>query len=204
MTSSIQFAETYWECWLERGDARRRDRRQRLALAVDRGRAGRRQSRPPGCSRATARRAGIAEAIARRAAPSISRLPPAQGGAPLLLEADARRQRRLRVERRATPCRRAPGCAWSRAVPGAGIVRVRANGETLLEQAVTPGQPLEFTRRTSGGWVRASLPAARGRGREAGPGLRAQRPPGQHLRLRPAGRRAHLADLPRRLTDAHT
>ena len=45
---------------------------------------------------------------------------------------------------------------------GAGIVQVRANGETLLEQAVTPGAVVEFDAPAEAGWVRASrlLPAA--------------------------------------------
>ena len=42
------------------------------------------------------------------------------------------------------------------------MVRVRANGETLLEQAVTPGAVVEFDAPAEGGWVRASrlLPEA--------------------------------------------
>ena len=41
-------------------------------------------------------------------------------------------------------------------------MRVRANGETLLEQAVTPGAVVEFDAPAAPGWVRASrlLPEA--------------------------------------------
>ena len=112
VTNSIQFAEAYWECWLDRGDARRRDRRQRLALALDRRRAGRRQPDDLGVRRATARRAGDRRGDPRRAAPR------------------SRACRRRRAARRccsrptatatapssrawATPCRPAAGCAWS-------------------------------------------------------------------------------------------
>jgi hypothetical protein len=36
-------------------------------------------------------------------------------------------------------------------------VRVRANGQTLLEQPLVPGEPLQFTAPDEPGWVRASL-----------------------------------------------
>ena len=76
-------------------------------------------------------------------------------------------------------------------------MRVRANGETLLEQAVTPGAESTFDAPAPGGWVRASrlLPEA-----EAAKRARGCEPngPDQHLRLRPAGGGPHLADLPAR------
>lgn len=45
--------------------------------------------------------------------------------------------------------------------PGAGLVDVRANGETLLADVpLAPGGTVDFTAPTEGGWVRATLSAA--------------------------------------------
>jgi hypothetical protein len=86
-------------------------------------------------------------------------VPPAQGGGPLLLQAD--RDGNTAFESMVgdtVP----PGSRMRVVADGAGVVRVRANGETLLEQAVTPGAVVEFDAPDTPGWVRASrlLPAA--------------------------------------------
>ena len=155
VTSSIQFAETYWECWLQRGDhvgaTGGSDSHWLSTMAVQG------VGNPTTWVFARDRtRAGIAEAMAAGRT-TISRLPPSQGGAPLQLEADGDANGAFEsgVGDTVPPGTRMRVIA--NGVPGAGIVRVRANGETLLEQPVTPGQPLEFTAPDSGGWVRASL-----------------------------------------------
>jgi hypothetical protein len=85
---------------------------------------------------------------------AISRLAPAQGGGPLLLEADGDRNGAFESGAGDSV---APGARMRVVAPAPGIARVRANGETLLEQPVTPGTPLEFDAPAEGGWVRASL-----------------------------------------------
>ena len=154
-TSSIQFAEAYWECWLKRGDrvgATGGSDSHWLSTTAVQG-----IGNPTTWVFARDRtRAGIAEAIAKGRT-SISRLSPSQGGAPLQLEADADGNGTFESGVGDTV---APGARMrviASGVPGGGIVRIRANGETLLEQPVTPAQPLEFTAPDEGGWVRASL-----------------------------------------------
>jgi hypothetical protein len=81
-------------------------------------------------------------------------MPPSEGGAPLLLEADGDRNGAFESGAGDSV---APGARMRVTSPAAGIVRVRANGETLLEQAVTPGTPVEFDAPAQSGWVRATL-----------------------------------------------
>ena len=156
-TASIRYAEAYWECWLERGNrvgATSGSDSHWLSTAAVQG-----VGNPTTWVFARDRtRAGIAEAL-RAGRTSISRLAPGQGGAPLLLEADGDRNTAFESGVGDTV---PPGARMRVTAPTGGIVRVRANGETLLEQAVTPGSPVEFDAPAEGGWVRASLllPAA--------------------------------------------
>ena len=68
-------------------------------------------------------------------------MPPAQGGAPLLLQADGDGNSAFESSVGDTV---PPGTRMRVSADGAGVVRVRANGETLLEQAVTPGTVVEL------------------------------------------------------------
>jgi predicted metal-dependent phosphoesterase TrpH len=151
-TSSIQVAERYWECWLDRG-ARvgatgGSDTHWAWTTPV--------QGAGNPTTWAFAReptRAAVLEAI-RAGRTTISRIPPSQGGRPLLLEAD--RDGNSAFESTAgdtVP----PGSSMRVVSESGGILRVRANGETLLEQPVTPGGTVEFTAPAEDGWVRASL-----------------------------------------------
>jgi hypothetical protein len=157
VTNSIQFSETYWECWLARGEqvgATGGSDSHWLSTSLVQG-----VGNPTTWLLAPDRtRAGIAAAL-REGRTSISRLPPAQGGAPLLLQADSDGNRAFESSVGDTV---PPGSRMRVVADGVGVVRVRANGETLLEQAVTPGAVVEFDAPAEGGWVRASrlLPEA--------------------------------------------
>jgi len=152
VTNSIQFSEAYWECWLARGahvGATGGSDSHWLSTVGVQG-----VGNPTTWVFSRDRtRAGIAEALAKGRT-SISRLPPSQGGAPLVLEADGDRNGAFESGAGDSV---APGARMRVSAPTAGIVRVRANGGTLLEQPVTPGAPLEFDAPDTGGWVRASL-----------------------------------------------
>jgi predicted metal-dependent phosphoesterase TrpH len=94
----------------------------------------------------------------KRGRTTISRLSPATGGAPLLIEADSdgdgsyestigdrvRAGAKMRVR--------------SGGGPLAGTVRVRANGETIVkDKPLTPGGSVAFRAPREAGWVRAEL-----------------------------------------------
>ena len=159
----------------------RRDRRQRLALALDRGRPGRRQPDDVGVRARPQPRTAILEAI-RAGRTTISRIPPAPGrrAAP----ARGRRATATAASSRswATRCRRARRCACARpACPAAGLVKVRANGATLVDEVpLGPGGELRF-RAPDAGRLGARRPAARperqpGRARAASPTASSSRP----------------------------
>jgi hypothetical protein len=156
-TASIRFAEAYWECWLERGDhvgATGGSDSHWLSTVAVQG-----VGNPTTWVFARERtRAAIADAI-KAGRTSVSRLAPGQGGAPLVLEADGDGNTAFESGAGDTV---PPGARMRVVADGAGIVQVRANGATVLEQAAAPGQVIEFDAPAEGGWVRASrlLPEA--------------------------------------------
>jgi hypothetical protein len=84
---------------------------------------------------------------------SITRLPPAEGGAPLLLEADANHDGTYEaVEGDTVP----PGTPMRVRTDGpvSGLVRVRANDQTLVDDAPLP---VTFAAPDKPGWVRAEM-----------------------------------------------
>ncbi|MGH2978864.1 MAG: CehA/McbA family metallohydrolase [Solirubrobacterales bacterium] len=156
VTSSIQVAERYWECWLERGarlGATGGSDSHWLSTVAVQG-----VGNPTTWVFARDRsREAILEAI-RSGRTSVGRIPPGQGGGPFLLEADGdgdgsfestvgdtvRPGSQMRV--------RASG------LPAAGLVKVRANGAPLVDEALLgPGGELRFRAPEQGGWVRANL-----------------------------------------------
>ena len=110
VTSSIQFAETYWECWLARGahvGATGGSDSHWLSTTAVQG-----VGNPTTWVFAHDRsRAGVAAALGAGRT-TISRLAPAQGGAPLLLQAD-RDGNGAFESMVGDRCRPARGCAWS-------------------------------------------------------------------------------------------
>ncbi len=154
--SSNDDAVKYWECMLDRGHrigATGGSDSHWLVLSLPLG-----PGNPTTWAFATERsRAGVLQAL-KDGRTTVSLLPPILGDLRLLLEADADGDgnyeamigddvppgSRMRV--------RAEGLL------GAGFVQVRANSQTLLDQAlVLPGQTVDFVAPSEPGWVRATL-----------------------------------------------
>ena len=153
-TTLIRPSELLWECWLQRG----------LHVAATGG------SDSHGANQANlglpttwvltrdASPRGILGAI-RAGRTTISRLPPAAGGARLLLEADRDRDGDYEsaigdTVPAGTPMRVRTDGGLARA----GLVRVRANGATLLDGALLlGGSEVRFVAPATSGWVYAEL-----------------------------------------------
>jgi hypothetical protein len=156
LTSSIRYAETYWECWLGRGariGATGGSDSHWLSTAAVQG-----VGNPTTWVFARDRtREAILGAI-RSGHTTVSRIPPAQGGGPLLLEAD--RDGDGTFESIAGDAVR-PGTQMrvrASGLPGTGLVKVRANGATLVdEMPLGPDGELRFLAPGAEGWVRADL-----------------------------------------------
>jgi hypothetical protein len=152
-TALIRPAELFWECWLQRG----------VRIPVTAGSDSHGATQPTLGMPTTwvlardQRQASILRAV-RLGRTTLTRLPPALGGARLLLEADADRDGTFEammgdVVPPGTPMRvRADGQTT------AGQVRVRANGVIVLEgTALAPGGEVRFDAPAAPGWVRAVL-----------------------------------------------
>ena len=157
-TSLIQPAEIYWECWLQRG----------LRVGATAGSDSHGATQPTIAMPTTwvfarSRRPRDLLAAIEAGRTTLSRMPPALGGVRLLIEGDRDRDGDFesRVGDEVPPgtplrIRREGG-------PGPGLVRVRANGETVLEgKPLGPGQEVKLTAPARGGWVRAVLYLADG------------------------------------------
>jgi hypothetical protein len=155
-TALIEPARRYWECWLDRGE--------RIGISGGSDSHGASQANlalPTTWVRARARSPRAILAALRAGRTTISRLPPALGGARLLLEADRDRDGRFesRIGDRVplgTPMR-----VRSSGPSGAGLVRVRANGRTIVhDAALRPGGRIRFRAPAGRGWAYATLHAA--------------------------------------------
>jgi predicted metal-dependent phosphoesterase TrpH len=150
-TPQLDDATAWWECWLQRGvrlPATGGSDSHWASLALAQG-----VGNPTTwvlASQPTP--AGVLAAL-RAGRTSVSRLPPGEGGTPLLLEADANRDGVYESVAGDTVPPRAPMRVRTTGGPG-GLVRVRANGATVVDDAPVgatfraPSQP---------GWVRAEL-----------------------------------------------
>lgn len=154
--SANEDAIRYWECWLQRGTrvgATGGSDSHWVWTGAIQG-----PGNPTTWVFASERSAdGILEALAQGRT-SISLLPPGDGGARLSLEADADGDGVYEAVIGDTV---PPGSAMrvrAEGLPEAGLVTVRANGSTLVDQAtLTPGQEVRFTAPAEPGWVRAEL-----------------------------------------------
>jgi hypothetical protein len=152
-TSLIPPSELFWECWLQRGA--------RIGMTGGSDTHGATQpwiGFPTTWVRAASPKPADVLAALRAGRTTVSRVPESQGGVRLLLEAD--RDRAGGYESAigdqvppGTPMRvRADG------LPGRGLVRVRANGTTYVEDDLTPAGRVDFKAPTAPfGWVRATL-----------------------------------------------
>ncbi|MFA5787902.1 MAG: CehA/McbA family metallohydrolase [Actinomycetota bacterium] len=89
---------------------------------------------------------------------SVSLLPPLKGGLRLVLEADANSDGVYEAMIGDTVPTGTPMRVRAEGLPGAGLVDVRANDQTIVSQAVlTPGGEAAFKAPAKAGWVYASL-----------------------------------------------
>jgi hypothetical protein len=154
--SSNQDAITYWECWLDRGarvGATGGSDSHWLSISAAQG-----PGNPTTWVFAADRtKQAILDAIGDGRT-SISLLPPVLGELRLHLEADANGDGTFEsIVGDEVP----PGSKMrvrADGLPGAGLVEVRANGDTIVKDAsLAPGGYVAFDAPDDGGWVRATL-----------------------------------------------
>jgi hypothetical protein len=102
--------------------------------------------------------ASVLQDVIRRGATSISRFSPARGGGVLWIYGDAEGRGNFYTGGvgKDVP----PGAKMRVLLEGGkfeGVVRVRANGRTILEQPLKPGGSIDFTAPAEPGWIRAEL-----------------------------------------------
>lgn len=120
---------------------------------------------------ATSRSQAAILAALRDGRTAVSRVPPSAGGAPLLLEADADRDGTFEAVQGATVPAGTPMRVRAGGGTLSGLVRVRANGTTVVDgAALAPGGAVTFTAPAAPGWVRASLLALPGDEPSTAPG----------------------------------
>jgi hypothetical protein len=152
-TTLIQPAELYYECWLQRG----------ARIGITGG------SDSHGANQAIvavpttwvlareATPAAILEAV-RAGRTTVSRTPPALGGARLMLEADGDRDGRFEATVGDTVPPGTPMRVRADDLAAPGLVRVRANGRTIVDgERLPPGGAVRFRAPGDGGWVYALL-----------------------------------------------
>jgi len=142
-------SETYWECWLDRGEriaGTGGSDSHWLSLHAVAG-----PGQPTTWVYAPeASVAGVLQGL-RAGRTSVSGQPPSLGGAQLLLDAPGEGIIGDAV---------APGTAMRVTAPGLtvpAVVRVRANGQQILERELEPGGEVRFAAPRETGWVRAIL-----------------------------------------------
>ncbi len=194
-TTLLQPAELYWECWLQRGV-----RVGGTAGSDSHGATQPNIGLPTTWVLADSLRPGDVLGAIAAGRTTLSRTPPALGGVRLLLEGDADRDGRYESAigdevPPGTPLRvRADGPA-----PPA-LVRVRANGETVVDGAAPDARRDGGPAGARGGLGAGDhVPGRRHAG--GGPGLPAGRAADRHLHTRPGDRRDDLADLRRARAD---
>jgi hypothetical protein len=161
VTSSAQVAERYWECWLERGArvaATGASDSHWLSTVAVQG-----VGNPTTWVFAADRTREAVLGAIRAGRTTISRVPPGQGGGPFLLEADSDGDG---VFESVVGDRVPPGSQMrvrASGQPAAGLVKVRANGATLVDEVpLGPDGELRFRAPDEDGWVRATLHLAPG------------------------------------------
>ena len=151
-TTLLEPAEQYWECWLQMG--------WRMPATAGSDSHGGNQANlglPTLWTLADDRsEASILRAM-RDGRTTITRMPPSLGAARLLLEADPDRDGRFEATMGDTVAPGTPMRVRSDGLNLPATVRVRANGETLVERELDPTATLTFSAPASPGWVRASL-----------------------------------------------
>lgn len=164
-SNSNDDAVRYWECWLARGErvgATGGSDSHWLSLSLVQG-----PGNPTTWVFASDGSSGAILDAIRAGRTTISMTPPVLGGARLLLEADADGNGSYESIVGDTVPPRTRMRVRADGLPGAGLVRVRANGRTIVDgRVLQPGGQVVFRAPASDGWVHASL---------HGPDLAAQR-----------------------------
>jgi hypothetical protein len=156
-TTLLQPAELYWECWLQRGV-----RVGATAGSDSHGATQPNLGMPTTWVMARSRRPRDLLAAIGAGRTTLSRLPPALGGVRLLLEGDADRDGSFESGVGDSVPAGAPLRVRAEGGAPLGWVRVRANGETLVDgRLLQPGGSVSFAA-PGAGWVRASLYLADG------------------------------------------
>jgi hypothetical protein len=152
-TALVAPAERLLECFLERGE-----RVAATAGSDSHGTTNPTLARPTTWVLADARTPAAVLAGIRAGRTSLSELPPAEGGAPLLLEADADRDGRYEATVGDVVPPAAPMRVRSQSRTATGVVEVRAGGRTAVDGApLAPGGEVTFTAPRGARWVRAVL-----------------------------------------------
>ena len=157
-TTLLQPAEIYWECWLQRG----------ARVGATAGSDSHGASQPNIAMPTTWVLAGSDQPAAVLGAihsgrTTLSRMPPSLGGVRLVIEGDADGDGdyESRVGDQVPPG--VPLRVRAEGGPGAGLLRVRANGQTVVDnRPLAPGGQVELSAPADGGWVRATLYLADG------------------------------------------
>lgn len=142
-------SETYWECWLDRGERVAGTGGSDSHWASLHAVAGPGQPTTWVYAR-EASTAGILEGL-REGRTVVSGQPPSLGGAQVMLEAPGEGIVGDTV---------APGTPMRVSAPGLaspGVVRLRSNGRQILEEEIAPGETIDFRAPADAGWVRAVL-----------------------------------------------
>lgn len=157
-TSPILDAQAYLECWLDRGahigvtggsDSHWADNQGAVGIG-----------NPTTWIFARERTATGLLAALRAGRTTVSRLSPAQGGAPLLLEGDPARDGSWRAMVGDTVPPGTPLRVRSQSPSATGLVTVRANGQTLVDrEPLAPGGAVTVRAPAKRGWARATLMA---------------------------------------------
>jgi hypothetical protein len=151
-TTLLQPAELYWECWLQRGV-------RVPATGGSDSHGGNQLNLGQPTTWVLARDASeraILEGL-RAGRTTITRLPPAYGAARLLLEADGDRNGSFESTMGDTIAPGAPMRVRADGLSAPATVRVRANGATIRQATLQPGESVTLDAPAAAGWVRASL-----------------------------------------------
>jgi hypothetical protein len=155
-SNSNDDAVRYWECWLARGEkvgATGGSDSHWLTLSLVQG--------PGNPTTWVFAKDGtmpsILQAI-REGRTTISMTPPVPGSARLLLEADADGNGSFESMVGDTVSPGTPMRVRAEGLPGVGLVKVRANGQTIVsDELLLPGGVVGFRAPNAAGWVHASL-----------------------------------------------
>ena len=151
-TTLLRPAELFWECWLQQG--------YRVPVTSGSDSHGGNQANlgmPTLWALAEDRsEAGVLEAL-RAGRTTITRLAPSQGAARLLLEGDADEDGTFEATMGDTVEPGDPMRVRADGLSAPATVRVRANGEELAEETLSPGGTVTFDAPARPGWVRATL-----------------------------------------------